>query len=343
MNNMKNPNTFSSDQVPRLLVVDDQPEMVELLSDILSEAGYDVESATTGREALEKVNRRHPDLILLDAMMPGLSGFEVAAALKNDTATRLIPIIMLTGLSDLDDKIRGIEAGVDDFIVKPFNRLELLTRVKSLIRMKQYTDELENAETVIFSLALAVEAKDAYTEGHCHRLSYYGAQLAQRIGLSPDQVQAVRRGGILHDIGKIALPDAILQKPAPLSEEEFICVREHPAIGEKICQPLKSLRAALPIIRHHHERWNGSGYPDGLSGETIPVTARIIATVDLYDSLITQRPYRAALNTVAAMEIMREETAMGLYDPFLTAEFIRMIESEKQNDIQSNIVPPVNH
>ncbi|HNO11898.1 MAG TPA: response regulator, partial [bacterium] len=203
-------------QTPTVLIVDDSEDMILLLTEVLEDAEYRVVTARNGHEALDMVVQANPDLILLDAIMPNMNGYEVTQILKTQDKTRLIPIIMLTGLSDLNDKLKGIELGVDDFLVKPFNHLELVTRVRSLIRVKQYTDELENAETVIFSLALAVEAKDEYTEGHCNRLSFYGARLAEAIGLSTEQIKAVRRGGILHDIGKIAIHDNLLLKPGPL-------------------------------------------------------------------------------------------------------------------------------
>lgn len=309
----------------RVLVVDDSEDMVMLLTEFLEDAGYRVTTAEDGNQAMERIQRELPDLIILDALMPKMSGFEVVGKIKSDSATRLIPVIMLTGLSDINDKIRGIELGVDDFITKPFNRLELLTRVKSLVRVKMFTDELENAETVIFSLALAVEAKDAYTEGHCLRLSYYGERLARKVGLGEELCTAVRRGGILHDIGKIAIADAILHKNGKLTPEEFEIMKQHTVLGERICRPLKSLSQVLPIIRSHQERWDGSGYPDGLGGEQIPVTARIIMTVDLYDALTTDRPYRKALSEGEAFEIMQEETAMGLWDAQLMNAFIQMM------------------
>ena len=311
----------------KILVVDDSDAMITILHEFLEEAGYKVITASDGKEAIDKVEKENPDLILLDAVMPRMSGYEVTEKLKTDNKTRLIPIIMLTGLSDLNDKIKGIELGVDDFIMKPFNRLELLTRVRSLLRVKFFTDELENAETVIFSLALAVEAKDSYTEGHCNRLSYYGEKLAERIGLNEDQRKAVRHGGILHDIGKIAISDSILLKGGPLTDEEFGIMKQHTIIGERICKPLKSLNHVLPIIRSHQERWNGSGYPDGMAGEAIPISARVIMTVDVYDALTTSRPYRGALPEEKAFEIMEEETAMGLWDPKLINEFINMLKN----------------
>lgn len=320
----------------KILVVDDSAEMVSLVTEILQENGYITIAAGNGKEALAKVESEDPDLILLDAMMPAMDGYEVTHLLKSQDRTRLTPIIMLTGLSDFNDKMKGIELGVDDFIVKPFNHIELLTRVKSLLRVKQYTDELENAETVIFSLALAVEAKDAYTEGHCNRLSYYGAKLAEHIGLSDDDIKAVRRGGILHDIGKIAIDERILRKQGPLTTEEFTIVKQHPVIGENICKPLRSLNNVLPIIRSHQERWNGSGYPDGLSKENIPVTARVIMTVDLYDALTTDRPYRKALPEDEAFRIMFDEVEKGLWDPAMMNVFVHMIKNNMVEKITSS-------
>ncbi len=314
---------------PKILIVDDSEDMRLLLNEVLVDSGYQTILASNGQEAIKQVGLYDPDLILMDAIMPAMTGYEATQILKSEDKTRLTPIIMLTGLSDLNDKLKGIELGVDDFLVKPFNHLELLTRVKSLIRVKQYTDELENAETVIFSLALAVEAKDSYTEGHCNRLSVYGSQLAKKIGLNEEQIKAVRRGGILHDIGKIAMQDDILLKKGKLTEAEFEIIKLHPVIGEKICRPLKTLSGVLPIIRSHQERWNGAGYPDGLTGEAIPVIARVIMTVDLYDALTTDRPYRKALDPSKAIEVMREETAIGLWDPKLMETFITMVESDE--------------
>ena len=198
--------------------------------------------------------------------------------------------MLVTGLTDSGDRIQGIEAGADDFLGKPVNKEELLTRVRSLLRLKQFTDELENAETVLFSLALSIEAKDPYTEGHCGRLSKYFVALAKRLGLPEELRVALRRAGIVHDIGKVAVPEHILLKPGPLTPEEWKIMKEHPVIGERICAPLRSFRHVLPIIRYHHEKLDGSGYPDGLKGEEIPLTARILQMVDIYDALTTDRP-----------------------------------------------------
>jgi len=186
---------------------------------------------------------------------------------------------------------------------------------------------LENAETVLFTLATSVEAKDPYTNNHCDRLSRYSVALGKRLDMPPEQLKALHRGGILHDLGKVGVPDSILLKPGPLNETERAVMREHPAIGERICAPLKSLRLVLPIIRHHHERWDGSGYPDGLAGDAVPLTARILQCVDVYDALRTARPYKAALSEEQTLSILREETARGWWDPSTVEAFIALLSN----------------
>ena len=280
---------------PTILVADDDGNYRGLLGELLKEQGYHVASAKDGEDALEIVKSQPIDLALVDVMMPRRSGFSVCRALKSKPETRLIPLVLVTGLDSTEDHIRGIECGADDFLNKPVQKAELLARVRSLLKLKQFTDELEYSEVVINSLALSIEAKDPYTEGHCERLSKYSVSLAQRVGLPEEQCLALRRGGIVHDIGKVAVPEHILLKPGRLTEKERKIMEQHPVIGERICAPLKSFRLVLPIIRHHHERLDGSGYPDGLKGDQIPLTARILSAVDIFDALTTDRPYRKAL------------------------------------------------
>jgi cyclic di-GMP phosphodiesterase len=247
-------------------------------------------------------------------VMPRPTGFEICQSIKSKPETRLIPVVLLTSLNGDADRIHGIMCGADEFLNKPVNKHELLARVHSLLRLKQFTDELDNAETVLFSLALAIEAKDPYTEGHCDRLSKYSVALAENLGL-PDQLRvALRRGGLIHDIGKLAVPEHILLKPGPLTLEERKIMEQHTVEGERICAPLRSFRNVLPIIRHHHEKQDGSGYPDGLKGEQIPLTARILQVTDVYDALTTDRPYRKALPVEKALAIMREEVERGWWD-----------------------------
>jgi putative two-component system response regulator len=249
--------------------------------------------------------------------------------MKSKPETRLIPVVLLTSLNSDADRIHGIMCGADDFLNKPVNRQELLARVHSLLRLKQFTDELDNAETVLFSLALTIEAKDPYTEGHCDRLSKYSVALGEKLGLSQDLRVALRRGGLIHDIGKLAVPEHILLKPGPLTPEERKIMEQHTVIGEGICAPLRSFRNVLPIIRHHHEKQDGSGYPDGMKGDQIPLTARILQITDIYDALTTDRPYRKALSTEKAIAIMREEVKRGWWDGSILDEFEAVVHGDE--------------
>lgn len=319
----------SEHRLADILIVDDQEIILKLLEETLRGEGYNVRMATNGYEALNAVSEKKPDLIITDMLMPKMNGVDMVAKLKESADTRLIPTIMLTGLFDFDNKVKALEVGVDDFLGKPFNRVELITKVRALLKTKLYIDQLENAETVIFSLALAIEGRDPYTNGHCHRLSDYGMKLAKKIGLGEWEIDAVRKGGVIHDIGKIAVPDSILLKPGKLTPEEYEVMKIHPEAGENICKPLKSLHPVLPIVRGHQERWDGSGYPDKLSGTDIPLTARIIALVDFYDALMTVRPYKRALDVKQCIEIMSQETQDHKWDPNLMRVFQEMILSEE--------------
>lgn len=311
-----------------ILVVDDHLPNRELLDELLSSQGFKVVTAADGREALQQLRRQGIDLVLLDVMMPHLNGFQLCARIKADPDTCLIPVILVTALSDKQDRLDGIKAGADDFLTRPVDQAELLARVASSLRLKQRTDELERAESVLFTLAQSIEGKDPYTHGHCERLSELSAGLAYHLGLPEDQVLALRRAGVVHDIGKIAIPDSILLKPSSLSADEWKIVREHPVIGERICRPLKSFRNVLPIIRHHHERLDGSGYPDGLKGDRIPMTARVLQIVDVYDALTTERPYKPAFPIDRALETMRSEIERGWWDPLVFDEFAEFIHGE---------------
>ncbi len=309
-----------------VLVVDDNAQNVELLTALMRAEGYKVVAAADGLEALAQVAASPPDLILLDIMMPKLDGYAVCRRLKQEAPTRLVPIVLLTALGAEEARIRGIEAGADDFITKPFSRAELKARVRSLLRLKAFTDELEHAEAMLLTLGRTVEARDPYTQGHCERLAAYSVALGQKLGLPPEELTALDRGGVLHDLGKIGIPDAILLKPGGLSEAERARMCEHPVIGERICLPLRLLKRVLPIIRHHHERWDGSGYPDGLAGEAIPLTARILQVVDIFDALRTVRPYKPALSLTTACDALRDEVARGWRDPGVVGPFIELVE-----------------
>ena len=310
-----------------VLVADDQAANRELLEELLTSQGFKVITVSDGADAVQELTRTQVDLVLLDVMMPHLTGFQTCEKIKNNPDTYLIPVILITALSDRQDRIEGIKMGADDFLSRPVDRTELLARVRSLLRLKQRTDELERAESVLFSLAQSIEGKDPYTHGHCERLAEYSARLGEQMGLAEDQITALRRAGIVHDVGKIAVPDAILLKPGRLTPDEWTIIREHSVVGERICAPLKSFRYVLPIIRHHHEKLDGSGYPDGLRGEAIPVTARVLQIVDVYDALTTDRPYKKAFSITNALQTMKEEVAKGWWDPHVFDQFERLVRT----------------
>jgi putative two-component system response regulator len=312
-------------QGPDILIVDDIQDNIDLIGEFLELRGYTIHSAINGKEALQKVYKINPDLIITDAMMPIMDGFKLTEELRENPITKLTPVIMVTSLSDKENRIKGIESGVNDFISHPTDLYELFVRVKSLVSLKHYTDELENAEKVIFTLANAVESRDEYTGGHCGRMAKYAEQFAKHLKLNEEDIKNCIRGGFLHDIGKIMVPDAILLKEGKLTEDEWVVMKRHPEEGESICRPLRTMRGVLPIIRGHQERWDGSGYPDGLKGEEIPLLTRIVSTVDFYDALSTDRPYRRALDNDECFAIMREETSRGKWDSNLIEKFIEML------------------
>jgi putative two-component system response regulator len=308
-----------------ILIADDDESNAELLSEILQEVGYRTICVRTGADALLKITGGDADLALLDVRMPDKSGFDVCSAIKSNPPTRFVPVILVTGLCAASDRIQGIVSGADDFLNKPVNQQEVRARVKSLLRLKSYIDELEHAEIVLTTLAASIEAKDPYTHGHCERLSNYSVALGKKVGLSDELCIALRKGGIVHDIGKVAVPERILLKPERLTPEEWYIMKQHPAVGERICAPMRSFRTVLPIIRHHHEKLDGTGYPDGLKGDEIPITARILQTVDVYDALTTDRPYRPAMAVEEAIETMRSEAKRGWWDTALIDEFESLV------------------
>jgi len=313
-----------------ILVVDDSAVNAALLKELLVSRGYPTVAAQNAAAAEAEIRREAPDLILLDVVMPGKTGYELCRELKEDSQTRLIPIVMITGLSAREDRLKGIEAGADDFLTKPICPEELFARVNSLLKLKEFTDELETADSVLCTLGLSVEARDPYTEGHCERLARNAPDLGRFLGLEEESIVALQRGGYLHDLGKIAVPDEILRKGSDLTPAEWKIMKLHPVTGETICRPLKSLRLVLPIIRHHHEHSDGSGYPDGLRAGEIPLLPRILQVVDIYDALRTARPYKPALGHEQAAATMRVEAQSGLWDEELVSEFFRMLDKRRQ-------------
>jgi putative two-component system response regulator len=317
----------STAQRRRILVAEDDEANAGLLIALLERDGYEVLHAGDGEGALAATTDRLPDLVLLDVMMPKMDGFEVCRRIKSQASTRLIPVILVTGLGDRHARIEGIDAGADEFLSKPFDGLELRARVRSLLRAKSYVDELDSAEAVIMSLALTIEARDPYTDRHCQRLAVYATEFGEQLGLDPTHIEALRKGGFLHDLGKIGVPDAILLKPGPLTADEFAVMQQHPITGDRLCGELRALRSVRPIVRHHHETLNGQGYPDRLQGSEVPILAQIMGIVDTYDALTSTRPYRTARTASQAFEQLEGDVKKGRRDGVLVTEFIALVES----------------
>jgi putative two-component system response regulator len=317
----------NGDTVGTILVVEDDPQVRSLLSDALLSLGYAVRTAPSAEQALSVLETAPPDLVLTDVHMGAMSGVELCARIKADPRWALLPVVILTAVADLDSRVAGLAAGADDFFGKPFNLLELRTRVGALLRVKTLLDQLERAENVITALGATIEARDAYTSGHCERLAAYAVALGRVLDVPESLRRALRLGGYLHDLGKIAVSDGILLKPGRLTPAERKEVNRHPDVGADLVRGLRTLDDVRPLIRHHHERWDGSGYPDGLRGEGIPLGARIMAVVDVYDALRTARPYKAPLSLAQTLDILKAETDAGAWDPRVVTAFLEVLRA----------------
>jgi putative two-component system response regulator len=310
---------------PTILIVDDVDLNRRLLKGMLKTSSYRILEAKRPSLAMGMLEREKVDLVVVDLLMPQMSGPDFCRALKSDRRTHLIPILMTTGVQGMQGEIAGLDSGADEFLVKPLQPAIVRTRIKAMLRHKALTDSLEEAETILFVLAQSVEQRDKYTGLHCERLAAYGIALGRALGLNRADQLALYRGGYLHDIGKVAVPDAILFKRGFLTEDEWKIMRLHTTKGEEICRPMKTLAPVLPIIRSHHERWDGSGYPDGLRGEEIPLVARVLQVADIYDALTTARSYKPAFSHEDAVQIMLDEVARGWRDPEMVPLFAELI------------------
>ena len=309
--------------VPVVLVVDDGAANRELIRIYLASIDCDVQLAADGLTALGMIELDPPDLVLLDVRMPGMDGYEVCRRIKSTPRGKLLPVVMITGLNQTKHRVAALEAGADDFMTKPVESAELIARVRSALRLKELYNTLDSAEHVIFSLATAVEAKDSFTERHTQRVGESARLLGQVLGLPDNTLETLYRGGIIHDIGKIGVSDSILHKPGPLDPVEVPQMQAHVAIGENIVRPLHSTSGLLPIIRHHHERFDGHGYPDGLRAREIPRAARIVSVCDAFDALVNDRPYRTRRSTEEAIAVLRAG-AGSQWDP----EAVDLLASE---------------
>jgi putative two-component system response regulator len=308
-------------EAPTILIVDDLDLNRHLFKAILKTGRYRILEARRPSQAFAMLDSGKVDLVVVDLMMPEMSGPEFCRLLKSDRRTQLTPILMVTGVQGAETEVAGLESGADDFLIRPLKPDLVRTRIRTMLRHKALTDLLDEAESILFALARSVEQRDRYTGRHCERLAAYSVALAQAAGLSKQDQLALFRGGFLHDIGKVGIPDSILFKRGLLSDAEWEIMRLHTVRGEEICRPMKTLAPVLPIIRSHHERWDGSGYPDGLRGEEIPLLPRVLQVADIYDALTTARPYKPALSHEEAVEIMLDEARRGWRDPELISLF----------------------
>jgi len=322
-------------QAPTILMVDDIDLNRRLLKAMLKTANYRVLEAKRPSVAVTLLEHEKVDLVVVDLVMPEMSGPDFCRLLKTDRKTQLIPILMTTSVQGAENEVAGIESGADEFLIKPLQPSIVRTRIRAMLRNKALIDSLEEAETILFALAQSVEHRDRYTGLHCERLATYSIALGQALGLPRNDQLALYRGGYLHDIGKICIPDVILFKRGLLTDDEWQTMRLHTIRGEEICRPMKTLTPVLPIIRSHHERWDGSGYPDGLAGEEIPLLARILQVADIYDALTTARPYKPAFSHQHAIEIMLEEARRGWRDPELVPLFAEVSQAAEGGDVAS--------
>jgi len=305
-----------------VLAVDDNEQNLQILEEYLTSWGYDVAMARDGREAVALYPRSNPSIIVLDVMMPNMDGYEACARIKGETAGRMIPILMLTALTDTDDKIKALECGADDFLNKPINKDELRTRVRSLIKIRNLRKELDSSENIIMTLGTALENKDPRAAGHVQRVAQYAARLAQKLGMSRDEVETITKGAMLHDVGKIGVPDHLLAKEQ-LDDDERARVAEHTRMGASILEPMTTFLAWVPIVRWHHERLDGRGYPDHLAGDAIPIEAQIVAIANRYDNFV-----QAMGDDGGAMARLRNEAEDGAFDPELVRLFAAALAEE---------------
>ena len=323
------------DKEPSILLVDGVELNRRVVRATLGGTGARFIDASRPSEAFEVLKRQRVDLVICDMFLPEMNGMEFCRQLKADRTTSLLPVLMMTSVQGSEHEVEGLTSGADEYLLQPAHPSVLKARVLSMLRHKAALDSLDEVESILFTLAQTVEERDKCTSDHCRRLSYFSVELGIRLGLGRNELLALHRGGYLHDIGKIGIPDSILNKTGELNEDEWRVMRSHVVRGEEICRPMKSLVNVLPIIRHHHEKWDGTGYPDRLKGNEIPVLARILQIADVFDALSSERSYKKALSMDQACRQLEKEAAAGWRDPELVPLFVNMLENESEESRMS--------
>jgi putative two-component system response regulator len=327
-------------EVTRMLVADENPTVRKILRHLFASLGWETLEASSGPQALQRARARPtPHAILLELDLPEINGYDVCRTLKSDDQFQLIPIIAITSLGSAEEKMRALEAGADDFLTKPINRAELTVRLRSLLRIHRFNQELIGAESVALALARAVAAKDGYAHSHLENVAQHAVTLGKALGLDAAELKIIKYGAILHNVGKIAIPDAVLEKTGPLSPREMAMFQQHPRIGCDICAPLKPLKPVLPIIRHHKEHWDGTGYPDGLRGDEIPLGAQIVGIVDVYTALTSDRPYRKAVSHAEAIASLRGQVHQGWLNGDLVERFVECLQTSNHSGDDTQPAP----
>ncbi|CAN5753232.1 response regulator [soil metagenome] len=330
----------ADDGWPLVLIIEDEPTQRALLSRVVEREGYRVIGLADGETGLRAIAEHSPQLVLLDLNLPRMDGFEICRQLRADPLTATLPVIVITAHTALDDMVMALDAGADDFLAKPVQQVELLARMRSAMRLRHAITSLERANQIVAALANAVEAKDLALVHHCRWLAHHAARVGVNVGLRGEELEAVAYGALLHDVGKIGVPEHLLRKDGPLSDDEWRLMRRHPEIGERICSPLSASRAFAPIIRHHHEHFDGRGYPDRLRGDQIPLGARIVAIADAYEAMVHGRPYQPAqTHARVAHEINRLRGAQ--FDPDLVPIFLDELERDTAGVAPLVALPPV--
>ncbi|MGE0460107.1 MAG: HD-GYP domain-containing protein [Vicinamibacterales bacterium] len=312
-----------------ILIAHHDPVIGRHLEDTLASDGHEVALVSDPGSAIHHAGTNVPDVLLVSVELAGREDLVFCRQWRLDAQTRLVPLVLVSDHADRESRVRGLDSGADDFLGTPVDRAELLARVRSLVRLKRSTDEMDSAAAIITTLAVMIEARDGYSEGHCHRMANYATALGRALGLGDADLQALRRGGFLHDIGMLAIPDSVLRTKGPLTPEEYRLVQSHTVIGDELCGNLRSLQAIRPIVRSHHERLDGSGYPDGLRGDEVPLLAQIIGIVDVFDAITSRRAYHDEQPASQALDVLHRQVDLGWRRGDLVRAFADLVQEGK--------------